>query len=113
MHEMSLSRGMIDIIQDYAAKSGFRRVDVVRLEIGALSCVEPAALEFCFESVARDTVADGAKLEIINVAGEAWCWDCARGVEVDRHGDRCPGCGGFRLKVRSGDAMRIKELEVV
>lgn len=112
MHELSLSNGMLEIIRKQALEDGFERVLVVRLEVGALSCVERAALEFCFESVTRGSVAEGARLEILDVAGEAWCWDCENVVPLARRGEACERCGGYRLKVRDGEQVRLAELEV-
>ena len=112
MHELSLSNGMLEIIEKRAVEDGFDRVLVVRLEIGALSCAERSALEFCFESVTRGSVADGARLEIADVSGMAWCWDCEAVVPLARRGEACERCGGFRLQVRRGDEIRIVELEV-
>ena len=112
MHELSLSNGMLEIIQKQAVEDGFDRVLVVRLEVGALSCVEREALSFCFESITRGSVAEGARLEILDVAGEAWCWDCEAVVPLARRGEACERCAGYRLKVRDGEQVRIKELEV-
>ncbi len=112
MHEMSLSQSMVEIIQEQAAVNGFQHVTVVRLEIGALSCVEPAALSFCFDSVTRGTVAEGATLDIIKVPGRAWCWVCSRVVDIEGHGDPCPDCSGYQMQTRTGNEMKIKELEV-
>ena len=112
MHELSLSNGMLEIIQKRETEDGFDRVLVVRLEVGALSCVEPAALSFCFESVTRGTVAEGARLEIDEVPGEAWCWDCEAVVALARRGEACGFCGGYQMKVRDGEQVRIKDLEV-
>ena len=112
MHELSLSQGMLDIIEQQAATSGFESVRVVHLEIGALSCVERQALEFCFESVTRGSIADGAGLEITDVAGAAWCWDCEAVVALTRRGEACERCNGYRLKIEDGERVRIVELEV-
>ena len=112
MHELSLSNGMLEIIEKRAVEDGFDRVLVVRLEVGALSCVERAALSFCFESVTRGSVAEGAHLDILDVAGKAWCWDCEAVVPLARRGEACGRCGGYQLKVRDGEQVRIKELEV-
>lgn len=112
MHEMSLSQSMLEIIQEQAVVNGFRSVKVVRLELGALSCVEPEALGFCFESVTRGTVAEGATLDIVKVPGQAWCWNCSRVVAIERYGESCPDCSGYQMQTRTGDEMKIKELEV-
>jgi hydrogenase nickel incorporation protein HypA/HybF len=109
---MSLSQGMLRLIEEQAAANSFSRVRTVRLEIGELSDVEPEAMRFCFDATTRGTVADGSALEIIRVPGRAWCHDCEEAVALGRRHDPCPRCGGHRLVVTGGAEMRLKELEV-
>ena len=112
MHEMSLCESIMGIIEDEAKKNAFRRVTLVCLEIGALSHVEPEALKFGFDVVINGTIAAGARLEIIETPGTAWCMMCAKTVTIGHRYDPCPSCGGHQLQVTSGEEMRIKELEV-
>ena len=112
MHEMSICEGILQVLKAEAGKQGFSKVKTVRLEIGDLSIIEPEALKFGFDVVMRDSLADGASLEIINVPGRAWCMQCAGEVAIKRRFDECPDCGSFQLQPTGGDEMRIKELEV-
>lgn len=112
MHELALSNSMVEIIEREAILQVFDRVDTIRLEIGALTCVEPEALRFCFDTATQGTVAQGARLEIVTVPGEARCCDCGEAHAIRRWGVPCTACGSYRLDVRGGDEMRIKELEV-
>jgi len=112
MHEMSLCEGMLQVLQTEAGKQGFSKVKSVWLEIGDLSSVEAEALLFCFDAVTRDSLADGAKLNIIHVPGDAWCMQCAKNVAVKKRFDECPDCGSYQLQITGGDEMKIKELEV-
>lgn len=112
MHEMSLCESVLQIIEENAASQGFSRVLTVWLEIGRLSGVEPEAMRFCFDAVTRDSLADGARLEIVEVPGSAWCMQCGHAVEVARRFDACPDCGSYQLQVIAGEEMRIRELEV-
>ncbi len=112
MHEMALTESVVQIIEAEAARRRFDRVETVWLEIGALSHVEPQAMGFCFEAVARGTVAEGARLEILRPPGEAWCHDCAKAIEIARRFDPCPACGGHQLQVTGGAELKVKELEV-
>ena len=48
----------------------------VRLEIGQLAAVMPDAMRFCFDVCARNTVLEGAALEIVEIPGRALCDDC-------------------------------------
>ena len=112
MHEMSLAEGMLQIIEDSARANDFARVKTVWLEIGQLSGVEPEALRFCFDAVTRDSVAEGANLEILETAGTGRCMSCGKQVPLAERYDACPECGGFPVEVTGGTEMRIKELEV-
>ena len=112
MHEMSLCEGIVQVLEEQAVAQQYERVKTVWLEIGALAGVEIEAMQFGFEVVCRDTIAENAKLAIIKIPGQAWCLSCARTVEVSQRYDVCPVCEGFQLQVTGGDEMRIKELEV-
>ncbi len=112
MHEMSLAEGVVQIIEDAANDQGFTRVKTVWLEIGRLASVEPEALRFCFDAVTEGTCAEGARLEIVDVAGTGWCMDCSEPItRVSLH-EPCPRCGGYKVQTTGGTEMRVKELEV-
>jgi hydrogenase nickel incorporation protein HypA/HybF len=98
-------------VEHAALREGLRRVRAVWLEIGQLASVEPEAMRFCFEAVARDSVAAGARLEIVATPGAAWCLGCAEQVALAELGAACPRCGGYRLRVTDGTQMRVKEVE--
>ncbi len=112
MHEMSLCEGIVQILEEQAAIQHYTRVRRVWMEIGQLSGIEIEALRFSFDVVCRDTLAEGAKLDIIEVPGQAWCLPCARTITVSQRHDPCPKCGSYQIQVTGGDEMRIKELEV-
>lgn len=112
MHELALTESIVDIVVEEARRHGFVRVRVIRLRIGAMSHVEPEALRFCFDAVARGTAAEGATLDIVRLNGEGWCPDCEKTVAIDMRFGPCPDCGGRRVQLTSGDELRVHELEV-
>lgn len=112
MHEMSICEGILQVMEEQAAAQQFRRVKSVWLEIGPLAGVELEALRFGFDVVTRNSLADGARLEIIEMPGTAWCLDCSKNVPIRQRFDACPDCGSFQLQITGGDELRIKELEV-
>ena len=113
MHEMSLCEGIRQVIEDQAQRHAIRAVKTVRVEVGRFAGVEKPALEFAFDVVMRGSVAEGAALELIDLPGEAMCYDCAKQVEIEDRLSPCPDCGGGRLLPIAGDELRIKDLEVV
>jgi len=112
MHEMALAESVVQIVEAQARAAGAERVLSVRLEIGALSHVEPAALAFCFDAVSAGGIAAGARLDIDRSPGRGWCQDCTAEIAIDALGAPCPQCGGYKLQVSGGQEMRVKEMEV-
>ncbi len=112
MHEMSLCEGVLRVIEEQAVIQNYTQVKTVFLEVGALAGVELDALRFGFDVVMKNSIADQAKLEIIEIPGQAWCMLCMKNVTVQQRYDACPDCGGYQLQVNGGEEMRIKELEV-
>lgn len=112
MHEMSLAESVREIVDDTARASGARRVLSVRLEIGQLAQVEVDAMRFAFEVVQRGSLADTARLDIVEVDGTAWCMSCSQPVVITRRGDPCPRCGSHQLQVTGGDRMRVLDIEI-
>ncbi|GAA5190746.1 hydrogenase maturation nickel metallochaperone HypA [Ferrimonas gelatinilytica] len=110
MHEMSLAEGILQIVESQAAPSP--KVHSVTLSVGELAGVELTSLKFCFDVVTRDTLAEGALLEIESVPGSAFCFDCLAQVPLSRRGEPCPKCGGYQLTVVGGDQMKVKSLEI-
>lgn len=112
MHEMSLAENVLQIIEESARSQNFRRVRSVVLEIGRLSAVEPEAMRFCFDAAMTGSIAEGARLEIIETEGVGRCERCAFDMPLAALYDPCPNCGSYQIRVTSGDLMRVRELEV-
>ena len=109
---MSLCEGVLRVLEDQAREQRFERVRTVWLEIGELASVEKEAMRFSFDVVMKGSVADGARLEIVETPGQAWCMKCMKPVMVKHRFDTCIDCGSHQLQVTGGEEMRIKELEV-
>lgn len=112
MHELALAESMLAVVEETARRHGADCVRTIRLEIGALACVETEALRFCFDAVTRGSLAENASLEITTTRGEAWCMPCGELVPLAALGDACPVCGSYQLQVARGEAMKVKEIEL-
>jgi hydrogenase nickel incorporation protein HypA/HybF len=112
MHEMSLAEGILQLVEETARREAATRVKLVVLEIGRLSMVEPDALRFCFDAVARGTLAEGAALDIEEVPGAGWCMQCAATVPMGERYATCPTCGSHQLQATAGSEMRVREIEI-
>lgn len=109
MHEMSITQGIIDLCLEHA---GDRRVRTLDVEIGELSSVVPEAVEFCFEACSRETLLEGARLNIIRVPGVGQCLECGRETPLTELYGSCRQCGSSRVAIVSGEELRVREIEV-
>lgn len=112
MHELSLAESALELIVDAARREGAVRVRRVRLEIGMLSCVETGALRFAFEVASTGTCAEGARLDILTVAGEGRCSACGISAGMETGYELCPQCQTRPLQVVRGNGMRVRDIDI-
>ncbi len=112
MHEMSLAESVREIVEEAARGNGAQRVLSVRLEIGKLAQVEVDAMRFAFEVVMQGSLAQQARLDIVETEASAWCMPCGTTVTLGQRGQPCPLCGSWQLQVTGGDRMRVMDIEI-
>jgi len=112
MHEMALAESILNIVEETARNQGAIRVTELRLEIGELANVEIEALQFCMDVVLRDSLADGARVEYLMMAGQGQCLECGALVSLSALYDPCPQCGGYPVRPTGGQEMRVKDIVV-
>lgn len=84
MHETSIALSILAAVEDaFRETPGAKRVTKIRLQIGMLSLVDPEALRFALQVVARDTPAEGAEIEIEMVKPRFRCNKCGYEWEPD------------------------------
>ncbi|MEM8961733.1 MAG: hydrogenase maturation nickel metallochaperone HypA [Acidobacteriota bacterium] len=113
MHELSVAHSLVEMASEAATEAGGVAVKEVHLAIGALSCVAPEALEFCFEIAAAGTMVEGARLRCKRLPVVIHCKSCARDFElpgIQRF--RCPECDEPSNDIRQGRELDIESLEI-
>jgi len=108
MHELGITQNIIAIVTENAKG---KKVQRVLLEIGKLSAIMPESIKFCFDICAKDTILEGAILEILEIPGMARCRECGNTFYVDKPFGICE-CGSVKLDLLTGEELKIKEIEV-
>jgi hydrogenase nickel incorporation protein HypA/HybF len=110
MHELSIAGAVVDTALRHAED---RRVLLVTLRVGQLRQVIPDSLAFYFEIVARDTPAEGARLEQVVVPARLRCGGCEDEWDMDGTPEfRCPRCGAGGVEVIAGNELEVDSIEV-
>ncbi len=113
MHEASLAGGVLQLVEDTARRENFTQLRELRLEAGQLSGVDLRALRFALDSLAPGTLLEGARIEIDEPPGQAWCMACSQTVAIAQRGDPCPLCDGYQLQPTGGMELRVVDMTVV
>ena len=112
MHELSIVMGIVDIAEKETKKAGAKKVDIIELEIGALSGVELSSLEFVWPNAVEGTVLEGAKREIDFIKAVGYCMECDLEFPMEFVYDNCPKCKSYLKDIVKGKELRVKALEV-
>ena len=108
MHELAITQSVVDTVSE---RLGDRRIERVTVIVGKLSGVVPDAMSFCFDLCTTGTPLEGARLEILEVPGEARCRSCQSEVVLEDFLALCP-CGSADLDITGGQQLTIKDVEV-
>ena len=112
MHEVGITRSIVEIAERSAREQGAARVVSVTVQIGGLSGVVPEAVEFCFEACTKETFLEGARLIVERIPGRGRCRECGAETALDPYIFACPACGGYALEVLQGNELSIREMEI-
>ena len=114
MHELSIAENLVQVASDHAAREGVAKVCAVTIKLGALTCVRPGALTFCFQAVTEGTLLQDARLRIIEVPVSIFCQRCDREVVLSGIQQfRCTECGTPSADIRQGNELEIETIEVI
>jgi hydrogenase nickel incorporation protein HypA/HybF len=111
MHELALCQNIVELVVERARNEGVDRVSRVTIEVGVAAGVEPDALQFCFECVAADTIAQGAELAIEMIPLRGRCRECACEFAPKRMFSACPRCGSGAPTLLTGRELRVKTFD--
>jgi hydrogenase nickel incorporation protein HypA/HybF len=113
MHEMGIAAEIVRIaVESIPEEMAGSRVVRVHLRVGKLAAVVSESLRFCFEVVARETPAEGAELEIQELAVVARCDGCDHQWEIENAVFNCPRCGSGAIEMLSGRELDIDSIEL-
>ena len=112
MHEIALARNMIELVEDYASNEGGGFVKKISIRLGELSAMS-RALHFCFSAAAKDTLCEGAVLDIEEIPLTVYCNHCQENRKpMGKYSFRCDVCGLPTPNIVTGKEMELVSIEL-
>ena len=112
MHELGIANSVLEAARAEMQQRPGARLVKIGLRVGELSGVDPEALRFGFDALARGTDLETASLEIEFCPRRQRCPACGREFTVVDFEVACPGCAEARTECISGDELSLAYLEM-
>lgn len=115
MHEMALTRDVVDIVLDEAKAAGAVEVRTVYLTVGYVRDIVEDLFEQCFAYMARGTVAEHAELVLVRVPLTVRCNECGRVFHIDVHDNgtwKCSGCNARDYRLETGMEFFVNGIDI-
>jgi hydrogenase nickel incorporation protein HypA/HybF len=113
MHELPVTQGILAVVLEVAQQTGAQRIMAIDLVIGEFSSIVDDCVQFYFDILSRETLAEGAILRFQREPAITTCSNC--GQQTSAKGPLlpvCPACGSAHLRVTGGREFYIESMEV-
>ena len=112
MHELGVTESIVNIALTKAEEVQASKILKISIVLGELSGFVSECIEFYFESLSKETIAEGAKLDFNIIPAQFRCRDCSTISSPEGMLWICPSCQSHNMEVVGGQEFYIKDLEI-
>ena len=112
MHEMAITQDILRIVTEHAEQAGAERITDIHLVIGDLTSFIDDSIQFYFDMLTPDTLAEGATLHFHRIATRFRCRQCETEFEPEGRNWICPNCSAMGGEVIAGKEFFVESIEV-
>jgi hydrogenase nickel incorporation protein HypA/HybF len=109
MHEFGVAASVLEAVE---ARAAGRPVTALRLHVGALQRLDRDVFDQAFALVGEGGVAEGAHVEVVEVAVEVRCRGCDHLTVDDELVTACGSCGAHDLELVHGDELILESITI-
>ena len=112
MHELAITHNILNIALDEASAAHASKITRINLVIGELSGIVSDSVEFYFDFLKKDNIAEEAALDFKSVPAQLRCRDCQTDFSPQDSLWVCPKCQSASIEVVEGRDCYIESIEV-
>lgn len=112
MHELAVTQSILDISLRHAEKAGAKRIIDINLVVGQFSSIVDDSVQFYWDIIANDTIAQGATLHFNRILGEMTCGTCGHVFAPKDDTFLCPACSSAQVRITKGEEFRVDSIDV-
>jgi hydrogenase nickel incorporation protein HypA/HybF len=110
MHEAGIAESILGIAGDVARENNLARITTVTIQLGKFTSIEEDSLDFAWQVMSKDTLAEGAELVIEKTPLLLRCKKCDGEYSGDFENLICPNCGAEDFLILQGREMVVKAI---
>ncbi len=112
MHELAVTQHILKIALQHAATHEVKRIETINLVIGQMASIIDECVQFYWDIISQDTLAQGAILHFERIPARLQCEMCHRSYLLNDSELTCPYCGGGAVTFIAGDDFYVDSIEV-
>jgi len=112
MHELPVTQSILKIALEHAEKANAKRITDLHIVQGELSSMVDDSIQFYWEIIAKDTIAQNATLHFRRVLAELQCMACFQKYHPKDGELVCPNCGSVGAKIVAGEEFFVEAIDI-
>lgn len=112
MHEFGVTESIVDIALKEAKKAQAKKITKISLVVGELTGFMPDCIEFYFDLMSKDTIAEKANLHFEAAPAQVRCRSCLTIFRPKDTSWLCPKCQSQGIEIVGGRELYIESMEV-
>jgi len=113
MHELSITQNILEIALRHGKQADASKITSLQITIGQLSSVVDDSVQFYWDMIAEDTIAQGAQLNFKRIPARLECQECGQVYSLKNNQlEGCPACESLKVKIISGKEFQLDSIEV-
>ena len=111
MHELTVTEHILEIALRHGREANAARITDIYLVIGELSSYVDESVQFYWDFISRNTMAEKAHLHFRRVPARMLCLHCHQSFSPAA-GLVCPHCGSAEVKITAGEEFYLEAIDI-
>jgi len=103
MHELPVTQNILEIAIRHAKAANASRI---------MSSIVDDSIQFYWDIISSDTIAEGAKLNFNRINAEFECKVCGERYKLQGNELVCPDCGSLQIDIIAGKEFFLESIDV-
>jgi hydrogenase nickel incorporation protein HypA/HybF len=112
MHELPVSQNILEISLKYANRENASKILNIYVVIGQLTSFIDESIQFYWDIISKDTIAEGAELKFTRIPAEFMCKLCNYSFPLSENQFTCPNCQSNQVEIIKGKEFYLDSIDI-